>query len=517
MGPRLALYLAVLCACARAQTLRVTTHLVEVSVVAQTQQGNAAAGLSRDDFTILDEGRPQQIAFFRHEATPEAAALPKRLPPDFFSNQLGPVSGGATVILFDGLNTQLPDQAYARGQILKFMRQLKPGDRVALYVMGRGPRVLQDFTSDASALAGALAGCKAAAASLDFPMYDPGVTAPAHFEAWLGELSFGLYDYYGKDRAFRTVRALIAIANHLESMPGRKNLIWVSGSFPVSISGDSVSASKMAYPGARESAPEIERAVRAFAKANLAIYPVDARGLMAAQEYVGPATHPELRNPDTSEFGTMQVLADRTGGRAFYNNNDLAAAFRRAADDARMTYTLGYYPSHKDWKGKFRKIELRVNRPGVDLHYRRGYFAQPDEPADSRYRERVLEAALWNPMDATGIGLTVQAKPAAAGALDLALEISARDVTFLRKDERWESSLDTWLVQLDRKEKQVKSDARVNRLKLDRVTFDHVREVGGLVLMERVKPTPEATLLRVLVRDVSSGALGSLTVPLKAR
>ena len=523
MGSRFVPGIAALCALAwtvpaEAQVLQVTTHLVEVSVVAQGKSGGPAAGLTQEDFVLLDEGRPQQIAFFRSEASRAERSTVRPLPPNVFSNKLDAAPDGATVILFDGLNTRLPDQAYAQQQILKFMRQLKPEDHVALYVMGRGPRVLQDFNRDTSALVNALADCKAAAAaSLEAPMYDPAVGAPAHFEAWLGELAFGLYDYYGKDRAFRTVRALIAIANHLESVAGRKNLIWVSGSFPVSIGGGSILASQKLAMGERDASPEIERAVRAFSKANLAIYPVDARGLIAAQEYVGSLMQPELRNPDTAEFATMQMLADRTGGRAFYNNNDLAAAFRRAADDARMTYVLGYYPSHKDWKGKFRKIEVEVKRPGVELHYRRGYFAQPDEPVDSKYRERVLEAALWNPMDATGLGLTVQVTPKTAGALDLALQITSRDITFRRKDDRWECGLDTWLVQLDHKEKQVKTDARVNNLRLDQATFDRAKEAGGLVLMERLSPAPDARLLRVLVRDVTSGALGSLTVPLRNR
>jgi hypothetical protein len=343
------------------------------------------------------------------------------------------------------------------------------------------------------------------------------VSGQAHFEAWLGELTFGLYEYYADDRAFRTVRALIAIADHLESVPGRKNLIWVSGSFPVSINGDSVSAPRKAAANKREAGPEVERVVRALGKANLAIYPVDARGLMAAQEYTGPLTKPELRNPDTAEFATMQMLADRTGGRAFYNNNDLNAAFRRAADDARISYILGYYPSHKEWKGKFRKIEVRVARPEIELHYRRGYFAQASEPMDSGYRERVLDAALWNPIDATGLGLTVQVTPKAAGGLDLALQIVARDIAFRQKEDHWECGLDVWLVQLDGSEKQVKTDARVNNLRLDQATFERTKEAGGLVLMEHLNPLAQASLLRVLVRDVASGALGTLTVPLQRR
>jgi VWFA-related protein len=506
------------------EVLRATTHLVEISVTAQSKQGEPVTGLTQDDFTLLDEGTPQKIAYLRAEASKPASAPQRKLPPNLFTNRLdagGSVLESATVILFDGLNTRLTDQAYARDQILKFLRQLKPGERVALYAMGRGPRVLQDFTEDSSALIKALATYKGgAAASLSAPLYDPATSGAEHFDAWLGELTFDLYDYYGEDRAFRTVRALTAIAGHLQQIPGRKNLIWVSGSFPVALDGDSVALPKKSGPresgkDKRDSWPELERAARALGKANLAIYPVDARGLIAAQEYSGPLAKPELRNPDTSELAGMQVLADRTGGRAFFNNNDLAAALRRALDDARMTYVVGYYPSHHEWKGRFRKIDLRVNRPDVELHYRRGYFAQPDEPGDSWYREQVLNASLWNPVDATGMRLTVAVTPSPAGGLDLALQIDASDIAFQSNGEKHECGLDVWLVQLDGQEKQIKTRARTNNLSLDPATFDKVKQVNGLALAEHLNPEPETVLLRVLVRDVATGQLGSLTVPLR--
>jgi len=499
--------------------LRATAHLVEVSVIAESKKGELVTGLTQDDFTLVDEGVPQKIAHFRAETALPSSAGQRKLPPNLFTNRLDAGTRTlttATVVLFDGLNTRLTDQVYAREQIRKFLRQLQPGERVALYAMGRGPRVLQDFTEDSSALTQALTTYKGGApASLNAPLYDPATTGSEHFEAWLGELTFGLYDYYAEDRAFRTVRALTAIAGHLEQIPGRKNLIWVSGSFPVSIGSDSVDLPKKIGQSKRESRPEVERAVRALGKANLAIYPVDARGLIAAQQYSGPLTKPELRNPDTSEIARMQMLADRTGGRAFFNNNDLVAALRRALDDARVTYVLGYYPSHHDWKGRFRKIDLRVNRPEVELHYRRGYFAQPDEPGDSWYREQVLNASLWNPVDATGLRLTVAVRPALEGGLDLAVQTDSRDISFQPKGERRECALDVWLVQLDRQEKQIKTNARTNNLSLDQPTFDKVKQVNGLALAEHVNPEPEAVLLRVLVRDVASGKLGSLTVPLR--
>jgi VWFA-related protein len=502
-----------------AGTLRATTHLVQVSVVARTKQGEPVSGLTQEDFTLLDVGRLEKIAFFRSEAAQPAPAKARLLPPGLYTNRLdlggaGPAS--ATVILFDALNTQFADQAYARQQILTFLRQLKSGDHVALYAMGRGPRVLQEFTQDPTALISTLAGYKGEpSASLSAPMYDPAMSGVDHFEAWLGEVTFSLYDYYGEDRAFRTVRALIAIAEHLERVPGRKNLLWVAGSFPVSIGGESMAAPRRMASDKRNAGPEVERAARALSRSGLAIYPVDARGLMVGQQYVGSMLKPELRNPDTAEFATMQMLAERTGGRAFFNNNDLAAALRRAVEDARLTYVLGYYPSHHDWKGRFRKIDLRVARPDVELLYRRGYFAQPDEPAEAWYRQRVLDAALWNPVDATGLRLTVAVTPASGGGRDLALQVVADDIAFRRNEGRWECSLDVWLVQLDGQERQLKTDAHTNNLRLEQPMYERVMQVKGLALAEHVDPQPQAQLLRVLVRDVASGALGSLTIPLK--
>jgi VWFA-related protein len=499
-----------------AQVLSVTTRLVEVRVVVQNKQGEPVANLSKDDFTLLDEGRPQQISFFRTETSRAAPVTSLHLPPNVFSNRLETVSSGATAILLDGLNTQFADQVYARQQILKFLQQLNGGERVAIYVMGRGPRVLQDFTADPSALVKAITSYTGnAKASLEAPLYDPAVTGPDHFESWLGELSFGLHDYYSDDRAFRTVRALIAIANHLEPLPGRKNLIWVSGSFPVSLSGTSVPAPKKVAAGSRDAWPEFERAARAFNRANLAIYPVDARGLMAVQDYVGPITRPELRNPDTSEFANMQMLADRTGGRTFYNNNDLATALRRAVDDSRLVYVLGYYPTHKDWNGKFHRIAVQVMHPDVELNYRHGYFAQPDEPADSWYREQVLDAALWSPVEAATLGLTVAVRKAAEGRLDLALQLEPHEIALQHKQDKWECRLDIWLVQLDHKEHHLNTDARTNNLALDQATYERVMQANGLMVLEHVNPAPEAMLLRILVRDIASGVLGSVTVPLR--
>lgn len=501
-------------------TLRVTTHLVEVSVVAETKDGAPAPGLTADDFALYDQGRQEQIAVFSAPAQPASPGPQSGVPPDTFTNRVDRAIGPnitPTVILFDGLNTHIADQAYARRQIVKFVEQLQPGERVALYVLGRGPRILQDFTDDPSTLLKALESFTGEySPSLEEPLYDPAIPAPRHFQSWLGELSFNLIEHFDADRAFRTARTIVSVAGHLERLPGRKNMIWVAGSFPVSFELDSLPAPRKTGRRPRTVSPEIDRAARALNNANVAVYPVDARGLMAPQEYRADRAEASQAIPgrDQAMFATMRVLAGRTGGRAFYNNNDLRAAMNRAMEDSRKSYTLGYYPSHDSWNGKFREIRVRVNRPGVELHHRGGYFAQPDEPSEPWYREQILDAATWSPLDATRLGLTVQVARLEDGTLELDLLLDARDLSLVPKDGGWQCGLDLWLVQLDSHEQHLTTKANTNNLRLNQTTYEQVLKSQGLRLLERLRPEPGAALLRVLVRDIASGALGSVTIPL---
>jgi hypothetical protein len=210
----------------------------------------------------------------------------------------------------------------------------------------------------------------------------------------------------------------------------------------------------------------------------------------------------------------MDTLAERTGGRAFYNDNDLGRAFRSAVEDARAAYRLGYQPSHDDWNGQFREIRIAVKRPGVRLRHRSGYFAQPDEPAEDWYRSGVLGAAMWNPTGATGLGMTVHPFPAAPDTLDLDITIDARDVSLQHAGDRWRGQLDVWLVQLGKNDALLGTVSHVAGLDLDRPTYDKLVQSGELRLFERLKRDPRTVLVRVLARDVASGALGSVSVPL---
>ena len=474
--------------------------------------------LEAEELVLSDGGRTERVVSFSVQPLPAATAA--ALPAGTFTNRFKGQAGGSTsvtVILFDGLNTPIARQAYARQQVLAFLKQVEPGNTMALYTLGRGLNVLQDLTRDPQPLVRALEQYRGELSpETGVARLDTAGAGLERFSSWLDEIETNLIEHYAKDRALRTLRSLVAIANHLEKVPGRKNLVWVSGSFPVWIGRDRVRLPQRPDPGDQSLWPEIDRAARALNSANLAVYPVDARGLMAPADYEPEraSVSREMQLVNRSGFAAMDTLAERTGGKAFYNDNDLGQAFRRAAEDSRVAYRLGYQPSHDEWNGRFREIRIAVKRPGVRLRHRRGYFAQPDEPGDDWYRSGVLGAAMWSPVDATRVGLTVRPFPAAPDTLDLEIRIDARDVSLQPAGDGWQGRLDVWLVQLGPSDALLDTVSHVAGLSLDRPTFEQVRQSGELPLVERLKRDRKAVLVRVLVRDVGSGALGSVSIPL---
>jgi len=500
-------------------TIRTTVRLVEVAVIAETKQGEPVAGLTKEDFALLDEGRSEPITVFSAETTGHRGQLAGALPPNTFTNRFelsedAPVA--ATAILFDGLNTRIPDQAYARQQVVEFLDRMEPGARVALYALGRGLNVLQDFTAEPAALKQALAKYRGDMSQQDADSLQAEQTAGlVRFNGWVDELKLNLIDYYARDRALRTIRSLVAIANHLERLPGRKSLVWVSGSFPVWIGRKSAPLPERPKPGEQSFWAEIEQAARALNRSNLAVYPVDAVGLMAREDY-NPDRGSISRDMTGFQRGgleTMQVLAERTGGRAFFNNNDLQRALRQVLADARATYSLGFQPSHHQWDGKFREIRVRVQRPGVRLRHRSGYFAQPPEPADAWYRESVLSAAAWSPVDASRLGLTVHINPRNANAWDLELRLDPLDLSLEYSNGNWEGSLDVWFAQIGARDRHVLTTTHVARLRMIPAVYERAMQTREVVLMEALELSPDTQLVRVLVRDIRTGALGSLSIP----
>jgi len=572
------------------RVLRSTSRLVLVSTIVWDKDGAPVSGLTRDDFEVLEDGKPQSVATFSaivSEGTPRALAessapAAPAAPRNTFTNreerskEITPV---ITVILLDALNTEAKDSLYGRQEVVRFLEKLQPQDRVALYVLSTaGVRALFDFTSDPAPLIRALQRYRSReepqVSASDPEVIPSGIKEVDEFLRNTSRLQSG---FFLRDRVHRTVDALVAIADHLLRVPGRKNLVWVSGSFPISYGFDRLyestrgtgltSADAAAAIGALAigpqqpsgtssgrggvraapppsasrnpdllSAPEqevfwrdLERAARALNQANLAIYPVDARGMMTA--FPDPNFNPAAFNrgqgpgapqftvggPDRQEFDTMNMLADRTGGRAFYNANEINQSVRMAIDESRVSYELGYYPVHNQWEGMFHEITVRVKRPGLRVRNRKGYFAVKDAPAENSQQAELLQAAANSPLESSVLGMKVRLERVAgadARTLNLRIELDTREVYLAREGNRWVGALAVLVAQTNSDGERTMSGAQTVDLKLEQATYDKLlRE--GMKLTKRIQLEPGAEELRVVVRDTSSGATGSVYILLE--
>jgi VWFA-related protein len=482
-------------------------------------------GLKKEDFQIFDHGKEQKIAVFTVASTKAAAAAMAKLPPGIYTNRPergGEPIGSVTVVLIDLLNTRFQDQAYARTQMMNFLKTLDPQDRVALYLLGNGVKILHDFTQDPERLVRAVAKMRGEVprelAAADEP---PADTGDAELDAILNQALGQMQDFFTVNRVKTTLNAMEAIGNHLARLPGRKNLVWVSGSFPFSIGiDDNIMDPSREH---RTFNDEAERASRALNNANVSIYPVDARGLIglpasmtaSSGMRVNTKAAPKMVSMMPDGHDTMQILAERTGGRAFYNTNDIRGALRKALEDAEVTYTLGYYPSSGDLDNKYHELKVKVDRKGVDVRHRKGYFASEEKPPTQEQMNETMRSTLAGGLDATGITLSARVdaieKPQALVQLAVAVDLST--IPLEHDKDRWTGKVEFAVVQLDDNGKQLAADASAVNLNLKEDTYRQAL-TSGVVLRKNMLPQAGAKRIRVVILDRGSGRLGSLSMPM---
>ena len=436
------------------------------------------------------------------------------------------------MILLDWLNTKFTDQAYARQQVIKFLRQIKPEDRIGIYALGGSLTVLHNYTADLRAPVVAVGPQRECA--------EPAKIGAGGIHQRRGDARYLVArpGAPGAERGFWTVnrvastcRALEFIGNHLARVPGRKNIIWVSGGFPLNIGFDSTAVWRDPSRIQTTFSTDIDRAVRALNNGDVAVYPVDARGLMT-----DPAFSAERRgsvsmgrDPLRPPVGVrnqqmMQELASRTGGKAYYNSNDITGAIGQAIADSSPTYTLGFYPMDPKFDGKFHTLKVHVNRDGQKVRYRKGYFDMTDQPTDEAARKVELRNAVFSPLDATELGVTVHVTPSAkSGPMDVAIAVAPRGITLQQQADRWNGMLDLLVVQKDDRGNQFNGTNSKVEMRLQKPNYDKIAK-DGVVYRQAVTRSPKATQLKVIVRDAASGSVGSpnaeyygLLVPLCVR
>ncbi|HWZ97890.1 MAG TPA: VWA domain-containing protein [Candidatus Dormibacteraeota bacterium] len=522
--------------------LRVTTRLVQVNVVVNDKHGNPITGLAEKDFSILDNGKSQKIELFSAETNLPTALSFSSLPPGTYTNrpeELTNLPSSVTVILLDGLNTEASDQTLARRQVLRALQEIRPQDYVALYWLGNNLQILHDFTIDASALRQVLAGydskttrelnnSQLADPSLNSP--NPSTPAGQASERQAFRLAFDqrVANQSTHDRVRATVAALIAISNHLGTRKGRKSLVWVSSSFPVSLGYDKFDLNWINDTG-EDFTSDIHKAAQALTSADIAVYPVDARGLLGSNvnannddldSHIGDPndtdTHLPSRAPPGT-FDTMRILAERTGGKAFYDTNDLSGAIRRAMNDSRATYVLSYSPASVRWDGSFHEIKVKVAAPGAQVRARSGYFAIPDAPTitDKNDHSSIVQLATSR-LPATGIGLHVRAQVSGNSderILIAELHLDLREINMQRKENHWAGTLQSIFLQLDSLGRVLKVDDRTFHPDFDSSAY----ELGlrkGITDTRQIRVLPNADQLCIVVRDPAGSRVGSIYVPL---
>jgi VWFA-related protein len=370
------------------QVFRADTRLVVVDVVITDNAGHVVRGLKTQDFTVLEDGKPQTVVGF-DERRPEAS--PKSTPPavtllknEYTNYAVRSDRGALTVLLLDTLNSSRQDLTYARNDMVSFLKKLPRGKRVALYTLGSQLRMVQGFTDDTDTLIAAAEQLSTRPHSVYTNNREMSATigevresgllkAPKAFAAMQ---QFLADDYQGKldMRSHDTLDALTQLARALAVVPGRKNLIWVSGGFPF----DSMA-----------NGDRLQRVSALLAATRIAVYPVDVRGVLSMQpdgqtrdseisRTAAYETTAGLDEENRTLVETMQNVAQITGGHAYIGRNDLDHAMADAMEAGSSYYTLAYRPSNNKWNGNFRKITVKAARAKVRVLYRNGYYAVLD-------------------------------------------------------------------------------------------------------------------------------------------
>ena len=451
-------------------TFRATTKLVQVSVISHDSKGAPIADLRREEFQILDNGIPQEIRVFV-APTQSSAPPPRSLPPNTFTNRI-PGSSGNSVILFDNLLTGFGDPGGLDGtgfgvqKVVEALRKVPEGERIAIYALGRKLQVIREFTTDRESLERQLRAWK--------PSPDDSVTGTAlcipaaAIPARPGtasvvlqgqaEMVQGCIRIDSLERAAPFDQELTQIADHLAGIPGRKTLIWMANQFPFTTS-------------------QLQR----LANVGVALYQVNEAGVKANAR------------------------------------NDLDAVVLEAIEDGRASYTLGFYQPVPDVNRagsaappEVHQIVVHVSRPGVTLSYRASYLKE--SPASEPSLQDLIDA-LNRPVDATAIPITASlTRIGNSVKLTESIDLTGLDLQLTEGTWKGKAEVVARFIAVDGTEAgEVVSDTLT--LNLRPATYQSMLGTGVFYRKELTIPE-RAVELKLLVGNLASGKIGTITIPL---
>jgi VWFA-related protein len=507
------LCLAAVAVAQETNVLRVNTRLVEVDVVVHSK-GRAVADLGQDDFRVFDNGKPQKVAAFNiiSSRTTPGQSIP--LPAGAVSNRLtaeGQEPAGITIVLYDLLNTALEDQSWARQALVHYVDTLQSGDHFALYSLNKTLSVIQDFTDDPERIRRA-ARRATPGASTDRTADDLATELLASApdlgddiaNAMQQNAIMSMQDMAQINRAVITTKAMELIAKHLQGLPGRKKLIWISSSFEAQTTDIRTHNGQQTIEH-KEFGNEINHAVHALNDANVAVYAIDPTPLK-------PPPDPGLFRPG---IAAMNIFAGGTGGQAFYMINDVADAINTAVEDSEVTYALGFYPVDIKLDGSYHSLSVKVDRPGVNLRHRKGYYATDLKQPTENQRQKSLDDVFETPLEATGIGVTAILEPYArqAGVFQLTMSFNLQELHLEREKNNWvaQIQLATYFPAA------AKPNGTDESIKIT-LTESRLREAltYGYTLQRMMVVGDRKGDMRLAIQDQVTGAAGSVKLQLAA-
>jgi len=519
-------------------SFKVEVNFVEVGAVVTDEQGRFVSTLGRDDFQILEDGRPQKVAGFSLVNLPlqRLRTLDSQpIEPDVSTNA-GGLQGGLYLIVLDDVHTDLVRTALVKAAARRFIERLADTDLAAVVTTSGRFEAVQDFTSNRRLLLAAVdtfVGQKLRSAVLekldsyrremDLTGQDP------------GQLGKPVNDAYDVERGQRARNTLLTLKNLAESLSGvhgrRKALVYISEG--IDYTTTNFEKWRELSGNARRGVSiegDLRDAITAASRANVSIYSIDPRGLTnmgdTSIEINFLPEDPNLRLDSAGLLEelrlsqeSLRVLADETGGLAAVNSNDLAGAFDRVVRDNSSYYMLGYYPANQKRDDGFRRIEVRVNRPGLQVRARKGYASprKGETPAAPRLTKAEgsseLADALSRPIQTSGLTLHANAasfKGAAPNtSVAVAITVDGAGFTFAEKDGWIEDKLEVSVRAIDPKG-TIRGNEHFDLNIRIRPESRRILIGTGFRVISKIDLPPGKYRLHIGARESGAGAVGTI-------
>jgi VWFA-related protein len=515
-------------------TFKVEVNYVEIDAVVTDEQGNFVRNLTKDDFQVVEDGKPQTLSVFANVDIPIERADPPlfakaSIPPDVATNRT-PFEGRVFVIVIDDLHINFARTSRVRAAARQFIERYVGTNDLVAVINTRGRNdAMQDFTSnrqlalnavDRAMGQGAESSTKAALQDYSMNQGRQGIDTRINRD-------FSDLERYTNGR--NTLDTLRSLSEFVSGMRGRRKAVVL---FSEGINYDTTNAIQNRY--ATDIQQALNNLIAAATRANASIYAVDPRGVTSGMEdSIDIGSFPtdnsisltDLQNELRISQDSLRVMAGETGGIAVLNQNDFRTAFSRILEDNSSYYVLGYYPSNDKRDGRFRKVQVTVNKPGTRVRARRGYYAskgksEAPKPVGREGTSPELREALASPIPVSGLTLAAAATPFRGAspndAIALSLEIDGTRLKFDKKEDGLlHNDIEISLYAADASGK-IKDGARDTlALKLRPQTYEIVSK-SMIRVVRRLQVPPGKYSLRIGARDTNGGSVGSLVHELDA-